>query len=98
MSRHDNIANHLAAEFYSELSGIAAEKLPQALETDIPKGIAADRRIMETRYCLRRELGACLKKAGEGKTLPSPLFLTSGNSRLRLEFDCRNCRMRVLLS
>lgn len=98
VSRHDNIANHLAAEFYSELSGIAAEKLPQALETDIPKGIAADRRIMETRYCLRCELGACLKKAGEGKTLPSPLFLTSGNSRLRLEFDCRNCRMSVLLS
>lgn len=97
VSRHDNIANRISARLYADLSGIAPEKLPKAIEaagvrTDSP----ADRRVMETRYCLRRELGACLKTK-EGSRLPSGLYLVSGKNRLRLEFDCRACRMRVLL-
>ena len=50
---------------------------------------------METRYCLRREMGACLKNK-EGNKLPSPLYLTSEGKRFRLDFDCRNCRMQVV--
>lgn len=97
ISRHDNIANHIAATLYSEISGIPVDELPKALEIDLQKGLFPDKQVMETRYCLRRELGACLKTE-KGKSLPSPLFLAYGKSRLRLDFDCLNCCMRVLIA
>lgn len=92
LSRHDNIANRFAARFYAEVSDAAAEDLPMACECT---PTATDRRVMQTRYCVRRELGACLKTSS-GRDLPSPLFLTSGNIRFRLDFDCRQCRMSVI--
>lgn len=93
LTRHDNIANRLAGEFYRRASGVATDVLPCAIETGtFPDG---DFRVMQTRYCLRRELGACLKTK-EGSRLPSPLFLVSGNNRFRLEFDCRRCGMSVI--
>lgn len=93
VSRHDNIANRVAAKLFSQITGIAPGELPKAVEVVRPKG--SEIQVMETRYCLRRELGACLKTP-EGKALPSPLYLTSGGNRLRLDFDCANCRMKVI--
>lgn len=93
LSRHDNIANHISAEFYAAISGIDTSALPRALEVSGKPAEAT--RVMETRYCLRREMGACLKSK-EGKQLPSPLYLTSEGKRFRLDFDCRNCRMQVV--
>ncbi len=95
---HDNIANNIAAAFYREHG---AESTPPAMEINIPK--AGDEiRVMTTRYCLRRELGACLREKNAA-ALPSPLYLrpsadnrtkTSGRL-LRLDFDCAACRMHV---
>lgn len=93
LSRHDNIANHIAADFYASLSSQAASSIPKAMETTGKP--AGETRVMETRYCLRREIGACLKNK-EGNKLPSPLYLTSEGKRFRLDFDCRNCRMQVV--
>lgn len=96
VTRHDNIANSLTAGFYAKLTGIPAESLPQAIEVgqeiedDAEDGI----RVMQTRYCLRRELGKCLKTA-DGNKLPRDLYLTSDGKRFRLDFDCRNCLMNV---
>ena len=42
---------------------------------------------MTTKYCLRYELGACLKTAGATK-LKEPLFLENNGQRFRLQFDC----------
>lgn len=50
--------------------------------------------VMTTRYCLRKELGKCLKDPS-GKDWRGPLTLISANTRLRLDFDCKNCRMQV---
>lgn len=50
--------------------------------------------LMETRYCLRREIGACLKEGGE-KMFAEPLTLRGQGFEMRLEFDCKNCKMRV---
>ena len=52
--------------------------------------------LMLCRHCIRHMLGCCLKTP-QGKNLPSPLFITDrmGN-RLRLEFDCNNCQMKVM--
>lgn len=90
--RHDNIANRLARSFY-ESHGITVDEL--AAEVDLPDR-SCDRRVMQTRYCLRRELGACLKTA-DGAKLPSPLFLRAPGVEYRLDFDCKNCGMNVVL-
>jgi len=93
LSRHDNVANHLAAAFYAQARGTTVADVPRAIEV-LPQ-THAETRVMQTRYCLRRELGACLKSPAARK-LPSPLFVTSGNTRFRLDFDCAACRMNVI--
>lgn len=95
LTRHDNVANTLSGKLYAEagaeVGAMAAEvERPSA---DTPQG---EIRVMETRYCLRRELGACLKEGGLSK-YPSELYLVSSGNRFRLSFDCANCRMRLLL-
>ncbi len=93
LSRHDNIANHEAATFYESI-GCTVPKAAKAVET--MKDDGTEMRVMQTRYCLRRELGACLKQGG-AKKVPGQLFLTSGpDLRFRLDFDCANCRMNVI--
>lgn len=86
-----NVANSLAAEVYREHG--YAKDIPLALEIDKPTN--KDVVVMTTRYCLRRELGACLK-CPSGKTLPDTLVLHSDKIQpLYLDFDCANCQMMV---
>ena len=47
---------------------------------------------------MRYELGCCLKEKGENKAGIKPadqLYLHNNGRRLRLEFDCSQCRMRI---
>ncbi len=90
-SYHDNIANRLARQFY-ESHG--AKTIEAALET-LAKIDKDSLRVMTTRYCLRRELGCCLKGAN-ADSLPQVLFIKNGNIKFRLKFDCNNCEMQVL--
>ena len=89
LTYHDNVSNRLAQQFYVD-HGITA--LQPALEVRRPQGETI---VMTTRYCIRRELGCCLK-THKGKELPSPLFIETGLERFRLDFDCKACRMRVI--
>ncbi|MBP5522824.1 MAG: hypothetical protein J6X74_01200, partial [Bacteroidaceae bacterium] len=52
--------------------------------------------LMITKYCLRRQLGMCLKTKGNTKRNLA-LRLANGK-RLLLDFDCRQCTMKVLHS
>lgn len=85
---HANVANSLAEHFY-ESHG--ARVLQKAVETSMPRG---EQRVMTTRYCLRRSLGCCLKTP-KGKDLPQKMWLDAPMGRLRLEFDCANCKMKI---
>ena len=89
MVYHDNIANSLAAAFYRQ-HGARIEQ--HAVEVEKPKG---ETQVMCTRYCLRREFGACLKTKN-GTKLPSPLFLRNNTGTYRLDFDCARCGMDVV--
>lgn len=90
LTYHDNVANHLAEKFYRR-HGV--EIIERALEASGEKGDV----VMTTRYCLRRELGACLKEKGSEK-LPSPLYLSAAAATYRLDFDCERCRMKLVAS
>ena len=88
---HANVANKLADRFYRTHGATVAMK---AMEVDMPQ--ADEITVMNTRYCLRRELGACLREKGMGAKLPSPLFLRNESGVYRLDFDCANCGMKVI--
>lgn len=50
-------------------------------------------KVMESKYCIRRELGACLKTLSANK-FPEELYLLNQKGlKYRLKFDCRNCKM-----
>lgn len=50
-------------------------------------------RVMESSYCIRREIGECLKK---GTKLRERLYIEHGRHRYRLDFDCAKCRMSLI--
>lgn len=88
---HDNIANRMAEAFYKKHGTVSVAK---AVEVVKPRP-GDDVRVMTTRYCLRREMGACLRKACASK-LPQGLYLKAPAGVFRLDFDCRNCEMQVI--
>ena len=89
LTYHDNVANHLAEEFYRS-HGVT--DIVPAVEVKRP---ADETMIMSTRYCIRRELGRCLLTP-QGRQWPDgPLYLQSGPLRLRIEFDCQRCGMNI---
>ena len=49
--------------------------------------------LMSCHHCIRYANGLCSKETGQKAT---PLFIRNGNNTFRLEFDCRNCLMRVV--
>lgn len=87
---HDNVANQLAEQFYRD-HGVTS--FTPAVEVKRPSD--AETMVMTTRYCLRRELGRCLLTP-KGKEWPDgPMYITNGNVRLRVEFDCERCGMNL---
>lgn len=86
-----NIANHLAAELYRK-AGV--EKHEPAIELSASTADNKERRVMLSRYCLRRELGCCLKTS-RGSRLQEPLTLRSGAVEMGIRFDCRRCEMSL---
>ena len=87
----DNVANHLAQEVYKSHGAVAIEK---AIELD-NSGMEY-KSVMHTRYCLRREFGACRKSKTASKKLPDKLFLRYGNdTTLEIVCDCKSCEMKL---
>ncbi len=92
LTYHDNVSNSRASDFYRDHG---AREIQPALEvmkpSDAPRGPLT---VMTTRYCLRRELGHCLKTP-QGREWPEPLTLQGDNDEFLLRFDCKKCQMHV---
>ena len=86
VSRYENVTNHLARKFYHKHG---AEQIETALET-LP---TTDERVMISSYCIRREIGQCLK---HNPSLKGELYIEHGTARYRLEFDCKQCCMHLI--
>ncbi len=94
LDERDNVANSLARKFY-KLHGV--ETMAEAVE--VQKNRADSRVVMTTRYCLRRELGCCLKDCkdvGRLNRFTPPLTISTGPHQFRLDFDCSRCEMNVV--
>ncbi|MDR0757129.1 MAG: hypothetical protein LBF85_04705, partial [Tannerella sp.] len=51
--------------------------------------------LMYTVHCLRYSLGWCASFHNRLMPYREPLYLVHGHTRLRLQFDCKACRMMV---
>ena len=81
-----NVANKSAEKFYKDCG---AERVEPAWELKEPENAP----VMTCRYCLRNEIGMCLKRRDADR---SYLFLRLADGRrFRLDFDCKNCIMKI---
>ena len=89
-----NVINGKAEAFYKH-HGV------KEIERGIEQTCAyKDKALMTTKYCLRFELGCCLKgkssTQAQVKIAPADVLMLRNNEhRLRLEFDCAECQMRI---
>ncbi len=87
----ENVANSLAREFYGE-HGVS--DIADAFEINAPQGSVP---VMFCKHCVRRAIGACKREnTAKSRELAEPLHLIYKDYYLRLEFDCKNCIMRVV--
>ncbi|MDE7389185.1 MAG: hypothetical protein K2M97_08060 [Muribaculaceae bacterium] len=91
LTYHANVANRLAEQVYRD-HGVTGTIEP-APEIRRPQGEVT---VMTTRYCLRRELGHCLRTP-EGREWAEPLTLSAPGLTLHPHFDCTQCRMHITL-
>lgn len=87
MDYRGNIMNAMAREFYA-LHGVA--RATDAMEAGGP----TDGVLMTCKHCIRHTLGYCSRQ-GKSLPYPDPLFISTGQHRFRLEFDCKKCEMTV---
>ena len=88
-----NIINEPCRQFYLRHGATPTE---QGVEKTLDYNGKA---LMTTKYCLRYELGCCLKvdrrrwKVENPEAYQGPLYLQNGGNRFALTFDCSNCQM-----
>ncbi len=86
----NNISNRLARQFYRK-HGI--ENPEMGVEKRVVTGKL---QVMITKHCLQYELGYCARFGGKFPSeFAEPFYLTDGSTRFELEFDCKNCMMRI---
>jgi len=86
-----NVLNEHARRFYERHGAEIAEPAFETLSD------AAGKTVMTSRYCIRHQLDLCLKHSRSGRSLKEPLRINDNHHSYRLEFDCRQCQMLVIL-
>jgi putative protease len=82
-----NVVNSLSRRFYQR-HGV--EHIVEGLDS---WATTHGERVMESSYCIRREIGECLKK---GSKLRDRLYLEHGRNKYLLDFDCAKCVMCLI--
>lgn len=82
-----NIVNQNAVRFFND-HGIKNPEIGFEKNGAIRQAV-----LMHTRYCILNELGKCMKQTAI--TFTQPLYLRNAKNRFRLEFDCKNCCMKI---
>ena len=82
-----NITNSLSRKFY-ENHGVT--HIDDGLEKSMQEGEIV---VMTTKHCIRYANGMCAKETGKPAT---PLYISNERGRFRLDFDCKNCCMKVV--
>lgn len=85
-----NVMNSVAEQFYRTAGAGVVEPAYERNKRD-------NAVIMTCRHCLRYVMGVCCKENLDLIDKPKPKYLRMSDGRtFELEFDCRNCQMKVL--
>lgn len=90
----DNVANRLARATYAQCGATVAEP---AMECWKGSKSPIGKVVMNTRYCIRRELGCCLRDAKAAHRLPGTLQLHCGRTTMQVVCHCDKCEMELVL-
>lgn len=86
-----NISNHLSRQFYQR-HGV--QEMEKAFELQWNPGKS---RVMVTKYCVKYELGKCVRYQRDtmGEKVKEPLTLKHGDVEYKLKFNCKPCEMEI---
>lgn len=84
-----NISNRISRQM---LESTGTHVLEPAFEVKYPKSKVE---LMTSRYCIKYELNMCPNKQNAKPT--KQLYLEDNNHSYKLNFDCKNCQMELLL-
>jgi len=84
-----NVSNSLSRELY-QLSGVKLIEPAFELQSNFDGKV-----VMTTKHCLKFENGICHIHQMKDKTIKEPLWLEGGGHKYILEFDCKNCEMKI---
>jgi putative protease len=85
-----NVSNSRAEAFYK---GHGVKEIAPAFELSPRKDVP----LMFTKHCLRYSMGWCPVYQKQRSPYKEPWYLLYKETRLRLQFDCKACRMLVLM-
>jgi putative protease len=88
---HANVLNDYARRFYARHGAEIVEPAFEALSNTTGKTV------MTTRYCIRHQLDLCPRHSKSSQSSREPLRISDNHHTYRLEFDCQQCRMFVIL-
>lgn len=88
---HANVLNEHARRFYERHGAEITEPAFEALSSTVGKTV------MTTRYCIRHQLDQCHKYCQSSHLPREPLKISDRHHTYRLEFNCRQCRMLVIM-
>jgi len=85
-----NVTNKLSQQFYQRHQTTVKEKGFELLTN------TNNKELMTTRHCLKFEAGICPKHHHTNGGFSEPMYLISDSNSFQLEFDCKNCLMKVI--
>lgn len=88
---HANVLNDHARRFYERHGAVVTQPAFETLSD--PTG----KEVMTCRYCIRHQLDMCPKSGCSGTPLKEPLRIRDAHHTYRLQFDCRECRMFLIM-
>ena len=88
---HANVFNDLARKFYERHGATVTEPAFEALAEITGKTV------MTTRYCIRHQLDLCPRAQRPVRSVKEHLRLKDAHHTYRLEFDCEQCRMFLIM-
>lgn len=83
-----NVMNEKSRRFYElHQSNVKQMAFEKKNIKDVP--------LMFTRHCIKQSMGWCPKESKVEIQYKEPLYIIYNETRLKLEFDCKKCEMRV---
>jgi len=83
-----NVMNEQSKQFYIQhQSNVQQYAFEKKAQREVP--------LMFTRHCIKQSMGWCPKETKLHLPYKEPFYLLYNDTKLRLEFDCKNCEMKV---